>query len=381
MPNLISLLGIRLQLLIGRPDVPLPAPFEVVDALAELSVTNRDRDRDGFQMKFAIGKDSSLDFGLLQSGILDAPNRVIIQVLFGGLPQVLIDGLITDLQVQASHEPGRSTLDVTGEDVSGKLSFQEQNATHPNQSDSDIVKEILSKAGFRPEVTDTSDTPDEQERVPTQQCDDLQFVQRLARRNNFVFYVEPTEIPGINVAYWGPERRDDAPQQPALTMNMGSQTNVDTPIQFHFNGLGAVEPAVSIIDPFTKTAFEIPIPSSPFALLSKKPARALRKSINRDSANRSFAQALLQATTGAADSASVLDASGEVDAAPYGRALRARRTIDVRGAGESYNGRYYVTEVTHRIRRFPSAEYKMSFSLRREGRGAISSSIGPQSID
>jgi late control gene D protein (GPD) len=381
MPNLISLLGIRLQLLIGRPDSPMPAPFEVVDALIDLSVTNQDRERDVFQMQFALGKDSALDYGLLAGGVLDIPNRVIITMLFGGMPQTLIDGVITHWQVQPSNEPGRSTFHVTGEDRTARLSFQDRSATHPNQSDSTIVRQILTDAGFTPQVTDTSDTPDDRERISTQQCNNLQFVQRLAQRNGFVFYTEPTDIPGITMAYWGPERRQGAPQQPALTMNMGSQTNVDTPINFQFNGLGAVEPQVSIIEPFTHSSIAIPVPTSLFSALSSSPAQALRTSIARDTANLSFAQALLRATVGSVDSASSIEASGEVDAACYGRAIRPRRLIEVRGAGQMHDGTYYVRKVDHHIRKRPHGEYKMNFTLTREGRGATSTSIGPQTSD
>lgn len=381
MPDLIAQLGIRLQLQLGRPDVPLPAPFAVVDALVDLSVTNRDRERDGFQMQFAIGKDSSLDYGLLLGGILDPDNRVIITAIFGGAPQMLIDGIITQLELKSVNEPGRSTLHVTGEDRSGRLSFQDRNATHPNQSDSAIVKEILTKAGFRPEVTESSDTPHEEERVPTQQCNDLQFVQRLARRNGFVFYIEPTDMPGVNVAYWGPERRQGQPQKPALTMNMGSNTNVDTPINFRFNALGAVEQEVRITDPDTRSPVTVPPPSSFLPSLSSRPARPLRTSIARNVSKLSFADALLRATQGPVDSASALEATGEVDATRYGRALRSRRLIEVRGAGKTYNGTYYVKEVVHRIQRFPKAEYKMSFKLTREGLGATSTSVGTQSGD
>jgi hypothetical protein len=380
-PNLISLLGIRLQLLIGQPDFPVPAPFEVADALVDLSVTNRDRERDGFQMQFTIGKNSSLDYGLLSSGILDHPNRVIIIVLFGGVPEVLIDGIITDLQVSTSNEPGRSTLHVTGEDRAARLSFEDRNATHPNQSDSTIVQQILSNAGFIPDVTDSNDTPDDRERVPTQQCNDLQFVHRLAQRNGFVFYTEPTEIPGVNRAYWGPERRNSPTQEPALTMNMGAETNVDTPINFHFNGLGAVEPQVNVIDPFTRSSLSIPAPTSFLPSLSNRPARASRTSIARDAANLSFAQALQRATMGSVDSASVVEASGEVDAVRYGRALRSRRVINVRGAGETYDGKYYVKEVVHSIQRYPQGKYMMRFQLTREGQGATGTSVGSQPSD
>src|SRR5260370_669246 len=95
-------LGVRLQLLIG-PTVPLPAPFAVVDALVGLEVRNNESQRDGFQMTFSLGKDSLLNYGLLSSGLLAPPNRVIIVVLINALPQVLIDGIITNHQVAPSN--------------------------------------------------------------------------------------------------------------------------------------------------------------------------------------------------------------------------------------------------------------------------------------
>jgi len=374
-PDLIAQLGIRLQLLLG--DTLQPAPFEVMDGLVSFSVTNRDRERDGFQMEFAVGKGSSLDYTLLNSNILDANKRVVIIMLFGGRPQVLIDGIVTDLQVATSNEPGRTTLHVTGEDRSAQLSFEDRNATHPNQSDSTIVRQILSAAGFTPQVTEISDTPSDSERISTQQCNDLQFVQSLAERNGFVFYIEPTDVPGVNTAYWGPEQHD-GPHQPPLTMNMGPNTNVDTPINFHYNALGPTEPDVSILNPDTRSPLQVTAPTSPTTSLSSSPASPLRRTIARKVANLTYAQAQQRAAAGTVDSTGALQATGEVDAARYGCALRSRRLIDVRGAGKTYDGTYYVREVVHTVRRFPRAEYKMRFTLSREGRGATSTSVGPQ---
>lgn len=376
MTFLVDLLGIRLQLLIGQPDVPLPAPYEVVDSLVSLSVTNNDRKRDAFQMVFNLGRDSLLEYGLLRSGVLDVPNRVIIMVIFGALPQVLIDGIITDHQVIPGNEPGRSQLRVTGEDISVKLSFEDQNATYPQQKDSDIVKKILAAAGFVPDVTETNDTPNDTERIPTQQGNNLRYIRRLAQRNGFVFFVEPTNIPGVNTAYWGPEKRQGEPQ-PALSLNMGPQTNVDMPINFHFNALESSEAEVSIVDPFTKLAIQLPALSAFLPSLTSKPAKPLRKTFSRDTANLSFAQALLRLLTSSSETSDVIKATGEIDAVRYGRALRARRLVDVRGAGQSYNGTYYVKQVVHEIKRLPTGDYKQRFNLTRDGRGASGTSIVP----
>ena len=368
-------LGMRLQLFVG-PTVPLPAPYPVVDALIDLEVTNRDRERDGFQMKFSLGKESLLDYGLLRTGIFDPPARVIIMVFVGILPQVLIDGIITNHQIVPSNRPGESTLVVTGEDVSLMLDLEEKSDTHPNQTDSVIVTKLIANYatyGLRPVVTPTTDVPIETDRIPTQQGTDLDYIRELARRNGFVFYVEPTLVPGVNTAYWGPDNRLGLPQ-PALTMNMGSDTNVDSPIVFHFNALGPAAPQVTIVEPFTRLAIPVPIPSGFRPSLTSQAAAPLRRTIPRDTANLNVIQAVLRALSASTESADAVTASGEVDAVRYGRALQSRRLVGVRGVGASYNGIYYVKEVTHRIKR---GEYKQSFTLTREGRGALTPMVVP----
>jgi hypothetical protein len=328
MPDLIGLFGIRLQLLIG-PNVPLPASYDLMDALVSVQVTNNDRESDGFQMVFNLGKDTPLEYSLLASGDLDIRNKVTIMVFFGAQPETLIDGIITDHQLEPDNEPGRTRLTVMGLDVSAELSFEDQNETHPQQRDSDIVEGKLIKAGFIPRVTQTNDTPSDNERTPSQQCDNLKHIRKLARRNGFVFYVEPSGIPGQNIAYWGPENRQGE-RQPALTLNMGAQTNVETPIHFRFNAMGPAEPDVRILEPFTRTSLSIPLPSSFLPSLVRAPTSPLRKVISRDTANLSFIQASLRAVTGVSESSDAIEATGEVDAVRYGRALRSRKLVDVR---------------------------------------------------
>ena len=53
---------------------------------------------------------------------------------------------------------------------------------------------------------------------------------------------------------------------------------------------------------------------------------------------------------------------------------RARRLVGVRGVGFLLDGFYYVQRVTHRIKK---GEYKQSFSLVREGLGAIAPVVVP----
>jgi hypothetical protein len=56
--------------------------------------------------------------------------------------------------------------------------------------------------------------------------------------------------------------------------------------------------------------------------------------------------------------------SGTLDVLRYGRVLKARRLVGVRGAGLAFDGLHYVNSVTHKIQR---GQYKQDFSLTRNG--------------
>jgi hypothetical protein len=362
-------LGVRVLLFVG-PTLPVPAPLAVADALVSAEVTDNDRERDGFQLTFRIGRDSSVDYGLLASGMLDPPARVAITVVVNGAPRTLIDGMITNQQLTPSNKPGEATLHVTGEDVSLAMDLEEKNATFPNQSDSTIAGQIIgaysAQYGIVPQVTQTEDTPAETQRTPSQQATDLAYVRSLAQRNGFIFYVE-TLAPGVSRGFWGPDDRSGDPQ-PALTMNMGPATNVDSPISFQYNALGPVAPQVSYVEPTTGKRVTIQVPSSLHPPLSLRPATSLRKSIPRDVANLSAAQATLKALASTTESSDAITASGEVDTVRYGHVLQSGLTVGVRGVGLTFDGLYYVQRVTHNIKR---GQYKQSFSLSREGRTAL----------
>lgn len=369
-------LGVRLQLLIGDT-IPAPAPYEVVSALVDLEVRNETARLDTFKITFSLGRARSAnDFGLLRSGALNAMRRVIVVMLLGARPEVLIDGIIIRHQTPVSNEPGQNRLVVFGESIVMQLDLQDRNESYRNRSDSAIVNEILTRPeytsyGLEPQVTQTSETPTETERTPCQKETDLQYIQGLAKRNSFVFYVESTAVPGVNTAYWGAEKRQGS-RQPPLTMNMGSATNLES-FTSGFDVLTGVTPQVTITDPITGQAIAVPIPDSFSPALAGSAGPRLRSSIGRESAKLNMAQAKLRALRGASEGTDAADANGVVNTAVYGHVLRARRLVDVRGAGRTSDGTYYVKQVTHHIKR---GEYKQHFSLAREGRGAKSDKVG-----
>ncbi|MEM1053950.1 MAG: hypothetical protein AAGI52_00370 [Bacteroidota bacterium] len=369
-----GLLGTRLLLLTGAT-VPLPAGSEAMQALQEATVVQDADGEDGFQLTFSLSKGPLLDYTLLQSGALDPFNRVIVAVAFGVVPEVLIDGIITHQEVSPSNDPGQSTLRVKGKTVVAAMDLEEKSAAYPNQPDWLVVTQLIAsyaQYGLVPAVTPTTDVPIELERVTRQAETDLAFVRRLAERNGYVFYTEPI-APGVSTAYWGPENRLGMPQS-ALTVGMGAATNV-TSLQFTADALATVGTTSQIVEPFLKLTIPIPsLPSLKVPPLAMRPMPTRRTRILRETANQNPAQAMTSAAAASTRAPDAVQGTGQLDAARYGGALRARKLVGVRGAGLSYDGFYYVRKVTHTL---SNGSYTQSFTISREGLGPLTPVVVP----
>jgi hypothetical protein len=76
----------------------------------------------------------------------------------------------------------------------------------------------------------------------------------------------------------------------------------------------------------------------------------------------------------ASQSGDVVQASGSLDVVRYGKVLKSRGLVGVRGAGLAFDGMYFVKEVTHNIKR---GEYKQSFKLTRNALISITPKVLP----
>lgn len=371
------LLGIHLNLLAG-PSVPVPVPPPLMDALDRIEVTHSDEGRSGFQITFQVGQTPTgfLDYALMQSPQLRPFARIIVSVLIGAIPQVVMDGIITNQELMPGREPGGSTLTVTGEDVSLMMDRQERSEEHPAQNETVIVNKIIGRYaqyGLIPLVIPppSLDTPTPVERTPTQQGTDLAYLQAMAARYNYEFYVVPGPAPGTNTAYWGPLIRTGIPQ-PALSYNLGHATNVET-LSFRHDGLSPQRVLGSVQDRLTGLTLPVFTLGSLLPGLSAQPPDFTNPSAVEQRAFRetglnaiqAFARAQAQTDESMRE---VVTATGSLDTVHYGRMLQARSLVGLRGVGFAYSGTYYVKQVTHQI---SQASYTQSFTLAREGLGAI----------
>jgi len=364
---LASLLGVRLMLLTG--DVPRPASAALLQAIIRVEVVNNAEGDDGFEITFSLTKQALGEYDLLQGGELEPETRVIIGVLMGASPEALIDGVIYHHQLNPSREPGASTLVVKGRDVRVMLDLKEEIAPLKNQPDSQAVEAILAKYpqyGFVSKVTPTTSIPIEIELTRWRHESDLALINRLARRNGFVFYVEPLTI-GVNTAYWGP-RQPSGPAQADLLYNVGGSSNVDE-ISFNNDALSPTGFEGKVYLPFIKQSIMIPpLPDLRIPPLAAKVAPPRRKRLMRRTANRSPADAATDMQAAAANAPDPVECAGKLDSVRYGQVLRARRRVRLVGTGLSYAGFYRVSTMRHIITR---SEYSQEFTLKREGTGAL----------
>jgi hypothetical protein len=381
--------GVHLRLLLG-PTVPLPAPYDITNAITSIEIKNTDSGRDGFQITLKMGRQGNggslvslggqstklfLDFNLLDHPLLKPFNRIIIIVTINTLRKVLFDGLITNIQVMASNTPmGGSNLVITGEDLSVMMDNKETPETYENQSDAQIATKIISayaKYGIVPLVIPplTNYTSTVNEKLPCKAGTDLQYLQKLAAKHDHIFFVEPTDVPGVNFAYWGPKELKYRPKSP-LNVNMGPDTNVSS-ISFQYDALNPITISGIIKIPFTDIEVPLKVGLSSRAALASKSANDLNRGNTREIKFRldglSFSESFIEAQSMVNQSTDTVSSSGEIDITRYGDVLRARSTVFVRGAGLTNDGIYYIKSVTHSIK--PGHSYKQSFELTREGLG------------
>jgi hypothetical protein len=362
--------GIQLSLLIGP--VPMPAPREVVDALSSVKVEMGSGDtQSGFELTFDLPARSPLrTLFLISGGGGGVPlMRVVLSVQIGGTSEPIVDGIATHVDMKAGSG-GIGQLVVRGKDLSALMDVIEiPGLPFPAMPPSARVLIILAKylaLGVVPMVIPSivDEPPLPTAKIPSQKGSDYAYVKRLAQDAGYVFYVEPGPSAGMSKAYWGPEIRVGEPQ-PALTTGMDAMNTVEN-LSFNFDREKKIMPVVFFQEANSKVPIGIPIPdvtplNPPLGAIPPLPPKI---EFLNDTAHMGPAGALMKGLAYAGQHSDSVFGSGSLDVVRYGRVLKPRRLVGVRGAGLPFDGLYYVTQVSHDIQR---GSYKQSFSLARNG--------------
>ncbi|MCB1785561.1 MAG: hypothetical protein KDJ33_04895 [Gammaproteobacteria bacterium] len=365
---------VHLSLLMG-PVVPLAVPRLMIDALESVTVTSAAGSASGFQMRFKINSRSELNTIFLvaagnNAGLATPPLRVLLVVTLNGAAEPLFDGVVTNVEVQAGQQGQAGSITVTGEDLTKVMDMIDfSGLPYPAMPIEARVALICAKyAAFGvlplPVPTLFPDVPIPVERIPAHQGTDLAYLNQLAEEVGYVFYIEPGPTAGTNVAYFGPEIKVGVPQ-PALNLDMDAHTNVES-LNFSFDPTKGVLPIVYIQNQLTRAPIPIPIPNlNPLQPpLGAIPTPIANIKVLKDTAKLNPMQAISKGLNEAKKSQDAVTGSGTLDVLRYGRMLKARKLVGVRGVGIAYDGLYYVRSVTSTLRR---GEFKQSFELTRNG--------------
>lgn len=367
--------SVQLSLLLG-PIVPLTPPRSVIDALDSVEVTVKDVGTSGFQLTFVVDKQSPLQIlFLLTGGSSLLFMRVVLVATVNAVPNVLIDGVITNQTIAPGDKGSNSTLTVTGEDLTALMNQSDWSGfpfpACPAEARVALLLAKYAMYGVIPMIIPSVliDVPLPTDLIPSQQGTDLEYIRLLADRVGYVFYIIAGPVAGTSTAYWGPQVKV-GPVQPALNADMDAYTNIEG-LHFTFDKQQNKIPTVFIYNQQTGVSIPIPIPpitplNPPLGLIPPLPSNIPPDltPVRDDLSKRSIPQAIMIGLATAAQWADAVTAEGSLDVTRYGGVLKARGLVGVRGAGPAFDGLYYVKSVTHKIKR---GEYKQNFTLTRNG--------------
>jgi len=360
-----------LSLLFG-PGIPVPAPREVVEALQSVSIQENTGDTpSGFDLVFSLEKDSPLNTVFLLAGGAALPIlRVALVATINGRASPLINGVVTRTEMTPGRGNQPGTLKVMGRDLTATMEIVDFSGViqYPAMPPFARVALILAKyawLGVIPQVIPSAEGPPlPTDRIPRHQDSDLVYIRRLADEAGYTFFLKPGPAPATSYAYWGPEIRFGE-TQPALTVESGVSTNVEE-LSFAFDKDGTEIPVVFIHNRETKAPIPVPIPGTipfrpPLGAIPAMPPKIARLT---DTAHLNPFEAIVRGFAHAARHSDAVTGTGRLDVLRYGRPLKARALVGVRGAGQAFDGVHYVESVRHELSR---GSYKQSFTLKRNG--------------
>lgn len=338
---------------------------ELHDDLVAVEVSERVGEPSSFALQVAIFKRpqgggwTRLDQKGAGEGGFTPWQRVTVSAGFDDRPDVLIDGYVAGVAPRFEAVEADSHLLVWGYDASYAMDLDEKVKAWPDKKYSDIASELFNAYGLEASIgegaagtiTDTRVVQDKDKDLLIQRGTDWRFLRQLAARVGFDVFVRGGK------GYFRPPELSRAPQKD-LVVHMGDVlTNV---IWFEPRLAGDLPTKVSAqrANVLTKAVEKVEVNASPLRALGGRAGDALRGGRNvsaqplalaspeplvSEQALEAFATAIRRRNDW------LVSGEGELDGMLYGRALRADGVVLIKGAGQTFSGRYYVTEVTHRL--------------------------------
>jgi phage protein D len=350
---------------ISLDDTPVSA--ELLAAVREIEVEDHAELADMLRLKLALAvREDGAAWQVLDEELFRRLSKLRIDVTVGNSRLPLIEAYVIETRSELSNTPGESLLEVVAMDPTSLMNLEEKVRAWPDMADSDIASTIFGEYGFTPQVDQTQPTRQELDLTVIQRGTDIRFLHELAERNGYECYVELNGESGEVEGHFHPPRSDQTPQG-VLSVNLGTATNVNR-FNAHFDMLSPVSVEARNVDVGTLSDQETTSDSQSDELGEQgtseqdRPRRLLLADTGLAEIGelQTYAQAVVDRAAWA------IRAEGELSTVTYGAVLRAKRPVNVRGAGRQFSGTYYVEKVLHRL---SDEGYTQQFSLRRNATG------------
>jgi phage protein D len=349
-----------------------PASSRVLAAVKQIEVEDHATLADMMRLRLAVSvREGGSGWTLLDEGIFTRLAKLRISVAVGaGAATPLLEAYVVDVDTNFSTDPGGSELAVTAMDPTVLMHLEEKVKAWPNQKDSDVASAIFSDSayGFSAVVESTKLSRQESDHTLIQRGSDIQFLEQLADRNGFECFVALNDQ-GVVEGHFHPPK-PGGQSQGTLTVNMGSATNVNR-FRARYDMLGpAVARAATVdVDDASSQSGDANEASQAGEMGAEsstpvdRPRKVLLSQLGMGSAGevQQYAQAVVDRSSWS------IVAEGELNTVAYGKVLRAKQPVMVRGVGQQFSGRYYVERVLHTIT--GDGTWTQRFTLRRNATG------------
>ncbi len=289
-------------------------------------------------------------------------------------------GYVSGAELKLSSTPGQTFFDIWMVDTSLLLGLEEKVVIWSDLSDGDVIDQIAGPYADSTDVDTTQAVHAADENVLVQRATDLQFVRMLARRNGLEFAFETDADSGDVTAFCKAPQLDGTPQ-PDLAIQFGTDSNlvsfgvkVDarrplnvkvTQTAVHAKTPNSAQIADVALDLIGSDDLVSLIGNRADALAPPLDTTALLLLLGPPTSDATELNTIAQA---ARDEAGwFMTANGEINCDAYGVVLQPRRTVLVKGAGELYSGKYYVTHVQHKVT--SDGRYRQMFDAKRNALG------------
>lgn len=358
-----------------------PAP-DLADRCMSVKVEQSLSEPTRYTIRLVVELDDLGEYVPLMDIRLRPGAELAILVADGYLDVCLVSGPIDRHQVHIETGGPGSWLEISGGDRRVAMARAHQTIAWPGR-DTDIVTAILARYALRPDVAQTLYLHTDLSHTQNQCGSDLDFLNRLARRNGFQFWIS-YDVAGLvvlGVGHFKPSPpRPDVPAVPPvidpflqeLEINVGDRSgqtmlSIDIDADFDRPILSAGLRVAESLNIMT-----LGVAASPVNLpLGVRPMASFISSVPREVSLATAGDSMeLETRAQAALSEAEWFVQAHVHTTKFAlgeRIVQPHMLLPIRGLGTRYSGQYFVTAVTHTL---DMSSHAMDVTLARNALGA-----------